>query len=156
RSAQEGGSAVERPAEHRTSIEAELCTPLATTWVIHFDLAEPSDDIFHEADAYWLDVCVTPRPRNSRACYPEHWLRDRFEPIGDVFVVPPGEVLHARSDRGRQTSIVCQLPAAPIRALLDEDLEWTDRRLEACLDISHRSLRNMVLRLGEEARRPGF
>jgi AraC family transcriptional regulator len=147
---------VERPEEQRAVVEAELRTPLATTWVVHFDLAEPADDIFHEADAYWLDLCLTPRVRNSRACYPDRWIRERFARIGNFFLVPPGEVLHARSDRGRQTSIVCQLHAEPIHALLDEDLEWSDRRLEASLDIPSVNLRSLVLRLGEEARRPGF
>ncbi|TMA24965.1 MAG: helix-turn-helix transcriptional regulator, partial [Deltaproteobacteria bacterium] len=117
---------------------------------------EPADDIFLQQDAYWLDLCVTPRPRNARACYRERWTPHRFEPIGDLFLVPPGEVLHARSDRGRQTSIVCQLHTEPVRAFLEQDLEWSERRLEASLDIRGANLRSLILRLGEEARRPGF
>lgn len=147
---------MERPSERRAAVEAELRAPLATTWVVHFELTEPSNDIFHQEDVYWLDLCVTPRPPNARACYPERWLPDRFERIGDLFLVPPGQVLHARGDRGRQTSIICQLHAEAVRSFLEQDLEWSERRLEASLDIRGADLRNPVLRLGREACHPGF
>jgi AraC family transcriptional regulator len=70
--------------------------------------------------------------------------------------VPPGEVLHAKGDRGRQTSVVCQLHAEAVRSFLDEDFEWSERRLEASLDIRDADLRGLVLRLGKEACHPGF
>lgn len=146
---------MERPQEPRAWVEAELRAPLATVWLIHFDLPEPADDIFRE-DEYWLDLCLTPRPRNSRACYPERWGPHRFERIGDCFLVPPGEVLHAKSGVGRQTSVVCRFQAEPVRAFLDDDFEWSDRRLEESLDIPSAHLRGLMLRLGEEARCPGF
>lgn len=147
---------MERPEESRLVVEAELHTPLAKVWLVHLDLPEPSDDIFLERDDYWLDLCLTPRPRDSRACYREHWGPHRFERIGECFLVPPGEVLHAKSEPGRQTSIVCQFSAEPVRAFLEEDLEWSDQRLLASLDIPSANLRGLMMRLGEEARRPGF
>jgi AraC family transcriptional regulator len=147
---------VERPEEGLMTVEAELRVPLATARVVRFNFIQPSDDIFLEEDAYCLDLCLTPRPRNSRACYREHWSPHRFEPIGDVLLVPAGEALHARADCGRQASIVCLLHAGPIRAWFEDDLEWTDRRLEASLDIRSENIRSLILRLGEEARHPGF
>jgi AraC family transcriptional regulator len=38
----------------------------------------------------------------------------------------------------------------------DGDLVWTDRRLEASLDIASPTVRALLLRLGEELRHPGF
>jgi len=70
--------------------------------------------------------------------------------------VPAGEVLHARGDSGRQESIVCLLHSEPMRKYLEGDLEWTDRRLEASLDISSANIRSLLLRIGEETRHPGF
>jgi len=137
-------------------VEAELRVPLATAQLVRYGLAKPIDDIFLMEDAYRLDLCLTPRPRGSRACYREHWIPHRFERIGNLFFVPPGEVLHARSDGGFQTSIICLLHAGPIRAFFEDDLAWTDRRLEASLDISSATIRSLMLRLAEEARRPGF
>jgi AraC family transcriptional regulator len=86
-----------------------------------------------------LDHCLTPRPHNARACYRDHWNPNRFERLGDVYVVPPGEALATRCDGGKQTSVICQLRAELIREWLDHDLEWTDRRLEASLDVSVRA-----------------
>jgi len=76
--------------------------------------------------------------------------------IGDILFVPAGEVFHVRGDGARLASIRCLLHAEPTRALLEDDLEWTDRRLDATLDISNTNIRSLILRLGEEARRPGF
>lgn len=139
------------------TVEGELRGPLATTRLVRFNFSEPRDDVMSlEEDAYYLDLSLTPRPRNTRACYREHWSPDRFERLGDIFFVPAGEAFHARSDCGRQTSIVCLLHSEPIRAYFEDDLEWSDRRLEATLDISSAQVRSLILRLGEEARRPGF
>jgi AraC family transcriptional regulator len=70
--------------------------------------------------------------------------------------VPEGETLHVRGNCEPGTGIACLLHAAPIRALLEDDLAWTDRRLEASLDIRSLNIQNLMLRLGEEARHPGF
>jgi AraC family transcriptional regulator len=138
-------------------LDAELCVPTATVWLARFHFPEPTDHTKRETDAYWLDHCLTPRPSDTRACYRERWSPYRFERIGDVFVVPPGESLQTRSNGGGpQTSIVCQLNPEPLRAWCDDDLEWTDRRLEAGLDICSANIRGLLLRLAEEARHPGF
>ena len=138
-------------------VEAELRVPLATTRFVRFNFTEPRDDILSfEERANYLDLSLTPRPNNSRACYRERWSPHRFERLGDVFFVPVGEAFHARSDCGRQASIVCLLHPEPIRAFFEDDLEWSDRRLEATLDISSAQIRSLILRLGEEARSPGF
>jgi AraC family transcriptional regulator len=138
-------------------LDAELSVAAATVWLARFHFPQPIEHIKQEVDAYWLDHCLTPRPADTRACYRERWSPHRFERIGDVFVVPPGESLHTRSNGGApQTSIVCQLKPEPLRAWCDDDLEWTGRRLEATLDVSSANIRALLLRLAEEARHPGF
>jgi AraC family transcriptional regulator len=147
---------VERTAELMT-IEAELRVPLATAQLVRFHIAEPADDILHEEEAYWLDLCLTPRPRNARACYRDRWAPDHFERIGDVFLVPPGETMRAKSDGGRpQSSILCHLRREPIKAWFGGELDWTDRRLKAGLDIEDPNIRGLLLRLAQEVRHPGF
>jgi AraC family transcriptional regulator len=137
-------------------VEAELRVPLATSQLIHFNITTPSDDIFLEKDGDWLDLCLTPRPRNARACYREHWSPHRFERLGDVFLVPAGKAIHVKGECGRQASVVCLLRREPIRAWFDGEMEWNDRRLEASLDIGSSTIKGLLLRLGEEMRHPGF
>lgn len=139
------------------TIDAEIRVPVATAQLARFHVTEPADNILREEETYWLDLCLTPRPRNARACYRDHWGPHRFERIGNVFLLPPGQTMRARSDGGAtQASILCHLRPEPLRQWFEGDLEWTDRRLEASLDIPDANIRRLLLRLAEELRYPGF
>lgn len=147
---------MERSEVPMMTIDAELRVPVATVQLVRFNFVEPVAGTLREDDAYLLNMCLTPRPRNARACYCEHWAPNRFERLGDLFLLPPREALQARSDCGRQASVVCRLHAEPIRAWLGGEVEWTDRRLQATLDIPDTNIRRLLLRLAEETRHPGF
>ncbi|MET0241018.1 MAG: helix-turn-helix transcriptional regulator [Sphingobium sp.] len=139
------------------TVQAELAVPIATAQVLQFNLVDPSDVIMRQQDGYWLDLCLTPRPVNTRACYRDRWGPHRFERIGDMFMVPPGEKVHVKGDGiGLQSSIICQLHPEAINQWLGADIDWTDRRLEASLDISNGTIRHLLRRLAEEARNPGL
>jgi len=145
-----------RPEELMT-VEAEIRVPMATTRLVRFHVTEPADNIMREEEAYWLDMCLTPRPRNARACYRDHWGPHRFERIGSVFLLPPRETMQTRSDGGSpQASILCHLRPDAVREWFEDDLKWTDRRLAASLDIPDANIRGLLLRLAEEMRHPGF
>ncbi len=74
-----------------------------------------------------------------------------------MFLAPPGEAMLVRSDDiCRQSSLICQLNPEPMRAWLEDDLEWSDPCLAANLDIRDANIRGLLLRLAEEARHPGF
>jgi hypothetical protein len=51
--------------------DAEICVPTATVWLARFHFPEPGDHVKQQADAYWLDRCLTPLPANACACYRE-------------------------------------------------------------------------------------
>lgn len=144
-------------AEPRMTVDAELQVPLATARLVRFHVRKPADDLLRDDEAYWLDLCLTPRPRNVRASYVERWAADRFEPIGDMFLLPPGQTMRARSEGGpTQASVLCHLRPEPLRQWFGGELEWTDCRLETILNIQDRNLRGLLLRLSEELGRPGF
>jgi AraC family transcriptional regulator len=151
-----GGSALNTSNQELMTIEAELRVPVATVQIVHFHLVEPIERALREERAYRLDLCLTPRPANARACYSERWAPHRFERIGKVFLLPPGETMRARSECGRQASIVCHLFPDPCGNWLGGDVEWNDRRLAATLDIPDATIRGLLLRLAEELRHPGF
>jgi len=140
------------------TMEAELRVPAAIAQLVHFHLPEPVDEMVRdrEEDAYRIDLCLTPRPHDARACYRERWGPHRFERIGDVYILPPAETLQVRSKGGCQSSILCHLRPDPIRAWFDGDLHWNSRQLEASLDVHNASIRGLLLRLAEETRHPGF
>jgi AraC family transcriptional regulator len=137
--------------------EAELIVPSAQVRIMRLHLEQPTDRLFRRADHYWLDLCLTPRPEKARGCYRERWGPHRYEPLGEIFLVPPGEAIHVRSESGgRQASVVCEIPAGAIDRWLDDGgIEWTDRRLAAGLDIAHPHMRACLFRLAEEVRHPG-
>ncbi|OAN59353.1 MULTISPECIES: helix-turn-helix transcriptional regulator [unclassified Sphingobium] len=139
-----------------STFEAELVVSSAKVRIMRLHLAQPTDRLFRRADHYWLDLCLTPRPEKARGCYRERWGPHRYEPLGEIFLVPPGEGIHIRSESGgRQASVVCEIPAVTIDRWLDGGIEWTDRRLAAGLDIAHPHMRACLLRLAEEVRHPG-
>ena len=152
----DGTDGMDRAVDDVMTIEAELRVPVATAQLVRFHFAEPADNLFCQ-DRYQLDLCLTPRPRNARACFPDRWSPHRFERIGALFMVPPGEAMRARSDDcGQQTSIICQLHPESLRDWFDGELQWDARRLMAGLDIREANIRSLLLRLAEEARNPGF
>lgn len=143
------------PADKMT-IEAELRSPIATAQILSFDLAGPADNVFYNEDVYWIDLCLTTRMNNARARYSDHWGPHRFEKVGPVCMMPRGQEIQFKSDGGRQSSIVCLLKPEPIAEWLEHDMEWTNRRLEASLDMANANLRQLLRRLSQEMRFPGL
>ncbi|MGB0218847.1 MAG: helix-turn-helix transcriptional regulator [Sinimarinibacterium flocculans] len=145
------------PTSPLMTLDAEIRVPTATVQLARFHVHEPADTIRDLRDTYWLDLCLTPRPHNARACYRDHWSPHRFERIGKLMLLPPGEVVQARSDGGpSQASVLCHLVPEALCRWFDGDLHWADRRLEATLDIPDSHLRALLLRLVDELRQPGF
>jgi AraC family transcriptional regulator len=147
---------VERETYAQSAYEADLVTPLATASVMRFLVDRPTNRVFRREDRYWIDMCLTPRPEKARGCYGDRWGPHRFERLGEIFLVPPGESLHVLSDTGgSQASIVCEIRSDAVDRWLDAGIDWTDRRLAAGLDIAHPHIRSCLGRLAEEARHPG-
>ena len=139
------------------TVEAELNVPAASAQIVRFNMPMPTDRVMHQEDCYWLDLCLTPRPMNARAGYSDRWGPHRFERLGDIFLVPPRQAMHVKTDGGApQASVVCKLRSNSVAEWLGAELDWTDRRLEAGLDISSNTIKALLYRLAEEARRPGF
>ncbi|MEO6248215.1 MAG: helix-turn-helix transcriptional regulator [Sphingomicrobium sp.] len=140
----------------KTAFEAELVIPYGFARIMRVANDQPTNHVFRRDDRYWLDLCLTPRPENARGCYTKRWGPHRFERIGEIFLVPPGEALHVRTEAGRsQASIICEIHADAVDRWLDHGLEWTDRRLARGLDIVQPYVRSCLARLAEEVRHGG-
>ena len=137
-------------------IEAQLELPVASLQIVHFELLSPLDTVLPNDQSLRLDLGLSPRLSGSRFCFPNRWQPNRFEPSGELMLVPPGQSLHVKSGVGRHDILLCDLPVPAIERWLDEEFEWTDRHLEASLNVASPAIRQLLLQLGHEARHPGF
>lgn len=145
------------PADQPTmTVEAEARGRVLNAQVVGFHIPTPTESVLHDGAAYQLNLCLTPRPLYTRASYHRHWGPHRYEPLGEIFLIPPGEELHIKGGTGEQASLTCQLKAEVLHSILGEELEWIDRRLADALDITNARIRNLLFRLTEEVRHPGF
>lgn len=138
------------------TIEAEVRGRALAAQIVGFHIPQPTESVLRDDAAYQLNFCLTPRPLYTRASYHRHWGPHRYEPLGEIFLVPPGEELHIKGGLGDQASLTCQLEAEALHAILGESLEWTDDRLADALDVTNVRIRNLLFRLTEEVRHPGF
>ena len=146
----------EMTTNQATTIEAELRADIATAQVMRFEQREVQDHVRREEGVLWLDLCLTQRLQGARACFPERWGAQRFKEIGELFFVPPGEVLLTRSGIGSLKTLMCRIDAELMSKWLDTDLQWTERRLAAGLDVRDPSIRCHLMRLTQEVSHPGF
>lgn len=146
---------MERITGKDLNIDAELPIELGSVQIRRQTWHEPIDNMA-ASPAHHLELSLLPRSDHARACYPNHWGPHRFEPIGELFLFPAHEVVHAKSDCRLQNSIVIDFAPAALSQWIDLGTEWTDRRLQGCLDIVSHDLRGLLFRIGEEGRAPGL
>jgi len=138
------------------AIEAERKGEAISAQLVRFDIPVPTATVLREDDAYMIDMCLTPRPVVAKAGYHRRWGPHRFERLGDIFLIPPGEELFVRSGTNRQASLVCRLRPERIHAIVGQELAWTDQQLAATLDIASATIRALLFRITEEVRHPGL
>jgi AraC family transcriptional regulator len=137
-------------------VEAELELSIAHVRLVQLDHPGLSENLFARPDVYWVDGCLTPRRPNARARYVSEWGPHRFGGMGSIIALPPRRLLHLQNRGGRHESLICALNAEAVDRWAAPDFVWTDRRLEACLDIASGSIRGLLLRLAHELRNPGL
>jgi AraC family transcriptional regulator len=138
------------------TVDAEMTSANFSAQLVRFDIPAPTDALPATEPHYQINMCLTPRPINARACYRLRWGSNRFERLGDIFMVPPGEHLQFRGGSGKQLSIVCQIGADAINAIVGEEPLWTGAKLAATLDITNARIRALLFRMTEEVRYPGI
>jgi AraC family transcriptional regulator len=143
-------------ANATVKIEATLTSPMATVQFMRIHVPEALDTCKRDDETMWVDLCLTPRLPDAIGWYPERWSSRQYEPLGEVFVIPPGETLRVRCQAGTQTTTVCKLDAALVEQWFETKIEWTEARLRAGLRISDRSIRGLMFRLTREVCHPGF
>lgn len=147
-------SAVQYSAGRRLEIDAEITLSIAEVIVARLEHEKPDRNRFKREQVYWLDMCLTPRRPNALARFRDHWNPSRFSQIGSIAAFPPNQELELRSAGGSHASIICEIQAEAVECWFPADFNWTERRLEATLNITCEPIRQLMLRLNNELRRP--
>jgi AraC family transcriptional regulator len=137
-------------------VDAEMACPAMVAQIVRFDIPAPTAAALSNPDAYQINMCLTPRPLDARASYRHHWGPHRFERLGDIFVIPPGEELYIKGGQVKQASLLCLLRPDAVAAVIAEELVWTEQKLAATIDIPSARIRALLFRLTEEVRHPGL
>ena len=137
-------------------VDAELRGAAAVAQLVRYDIPAPTQSTLVDPGCYQINMCLTPRPLNARGCYHAHWGPHRFERLGDIFMIPPGEAMHIKGDSGRQASLLCFLTRDAVNAIIGEELVWTDQKLGATVDLTSVRIRALLFRLTQEVRHPGL
>jgi AraC family transcriptional regulator len=139
-------------------IEAATRASIAHVKLVHYRFPSPPESTMRMDDRIRVELALTPRHRSARACFLDHWRSQRFEHIGEVFVLPPEVTMLARSDvADGLTALVCELDLPPVLQLFEQALpQLNERHLQASLDVRSASVRQLLLRLADEVRHPGF
>lgn len=139
------------------TVDAEVQAPGVCAQIVRFDIPEPTATHHSIADGYHVNMCLTPRPLQSRGGYRHRWGPHRFERLGDIFMLPPGEELYVKGGSGRQASLICSIaPDLVHSATAGSQLEWNDQHLAAALDIGSARIRALLFRITAEVRHPGL
>lgn len=137
-------------------VDAELSATAVSAQIVRFDIPEPTATRHPVGSGYHVNMCLTPRPLESRGGYRARWGPHRLERLGDIFMIPPGEVLFIKGGSGRQASLICTVDAGLVHDVLGRTLEWDDRHLAAALDIGSAQMRALLFRITGEVRHPGL
>lgn len=131
-------------------------TPIASLHLIHFDSEVPYERAIEAHSDYRVNMYITPCPPNSRGRYHNHWSSQQFKALGPLFMLPPSEPLHFRSEAGSMKSILCELRQDAVSEWLDSKFRWSARRLEFTLNMPSERIRWLLLQAVQELRHPGF
>jgi AraC family transcriptional regulator len=138
------------------STQAELVGRDLSVQIVQFEIPVPATSVLTDPDNYQLNMCLTPRPVDSRAGYFRHWGAHRWEKPGDIIVIPPAEELRIGGGEVRQNSLLCRLSARLVHEVIGHELAWDEQKLAATLDITSARIRALLFRLAEEVRHPGL
>lgn len=139
---------------HSLTVAAEVQLSIAHVFIAELNHEKPEKNHFRRDKVFWIDLCLTPRRPNATARFVDHWSPARFMEMGSLIAIPPRTRLELTSAGGRHASLICQMQAAAVEKWLPEDFTWTERRLEASLNIASDTIRPLMLKFNHELRNP--
>ncbi len=137
---------------YREIVEQTAEFPDSWVRVVCYEWLAPVNVHWTSSDHALLDICLSPRLPDMRACYEERWGNNRFEPVGDVLLFPPGMAIHAVGGAGRQRTLQCRLNFNGVQ----DAVGWAERELRESLNLRLPSVHHTCQRIVRELAEPGF
>jgi AraC family transcriptional regulator len=150
------GRSVEYQRSDVMTIDARLDLESGSIELQRLDLPAEIDSDLPAIEEYRIDFSVTSRMPDARMSFQDRWPAHRFEALGKVFVVPPGEAARARSGAGKQEAVICHLRKSILEEWVNGDLPCSGENLDAGLDIRSVTIARLMTQMGNEVRTPGF
>jgi AraC family transcriptional regulator len=149
-------SPVRLPLEGAGSVDvkSEVSAPAAAARIAHVRL-DPGKYRFRDANNYWLDLALTSRT-SLQGRIVQGASAPRLRRVGSVLMMPAGCSYEFRTPGSEEMCMLCNLSIELFRTCFGRDLAWTERGLEAGIDLASPRIRALLLRLGEEIREPGL
>lgn len=141
------------PAE----IEAQICTDTVLVQIIRLDWREDAELLIEPLDHFQIDLCLSARLQGMSICYPDHWGPMRFERVGELLMIPPGERVRARCDfpegagHSPHASTVVKFDPSLVYRWSDAARHQAADQLTAMLDIDDQNIYALMGRLSREA-----
>jgi AraC family transcriptional regulator len=143
-------------AEAQTRIvHAQVATALGQISLVR-DRSLADNEHMGRTPVYHLQLSLLHFPEHGRGCFPEDWGTNRFERIGQLFLLPAGHVFRARTTCPEQSSIVYHFAAEALEKWFEEGIQWNVPQLEHSLALADPEVRRLMVRIGQELRNPGF
>ncbi len=139
-----------KPSSRRT-LEAEMRTAIGDVAIMTEEWTD-AIEVLGTNPTHHLQLSLLPDTMNASARFADSWSPHRFERLGSLFLFPAHRQVHVRSDCRVQRSITCRLSPDGLAQWFDGELEWTDNRLAACLNVGNPNIRQLMWRIGDELR----
>lgn len=137
------------------TIQAESAMALGHVSLVHEQWGRPFEHS-GRAREHHLQFSLQPFRETGAACFPEAWGSKRFEPIGQLFLLPAEQAVRVRSNCPEQRSIVYNFNAQALERWFDGSPDWSARQLERSLSMANPEISRLMTRIGQEMRNPGF
>lgn len=103
-----------------------------------------------------LQLSMLPFGRRSLGRYSDRWQPHRFEPIGDLFLLPANSNSHVVGFCREQRSLHCAIDPELARSRFGWDETWSDQLLERSLNIACAEAQRLLLYAVAELENPGL
>lgn len=137
-------------------VDAHVPVQFGSIRLVRDRFDEPVDLVSQPERSHVLTLTTLPFPGTALGSFPDLWTGKRSAAVGELFLLPAGYVVQIKSRCRAQSSIVCRFNPESAHRWFEHDLDWTDCRLKAALDINSPRIRHLLCSIAEEIRAPGF